>query len=248
MRNKKFNFIITILVCLFILAIQPAFAKYKVPKYRGYVNDYAGIITSTEENKLNALILDLKSKTGAEIAVVTLNSLDGYPVEDVALAIGRTWGVGQKDKNTGAVILVAPNDRKMRIEIGYGLEGYITDAHAGRIRDEYMLPYFKQGQYEKGTVYGTLAVINVLSNAYGVEISGNYSLPAPVRQEPDPIDNIITFIFIIIVISQFFGGRRGMLFIPYGGFGGSRGFSGGGGGFGGFGGGGFGGGGASGGW
>src|SRR5699024_2796637 len=113
---------------------------------------------------------DLQTKTGADIAVATVKSLDGRPVESVAIQIGRDFKVGSKDKNEGAVVLVAPNDRKVRIEVGYGLEGIINDAKAGRIIDEEMLPYFKNGDYTSGIVRGTYVLAEDIAAANGVTL------------------------------------------------------------------------------
>lgn len=164
----------------------------------------------------------------------------------MALAIGRQWGVGQKDKDNGAVVLVAPNDRKVRIEVGYGLEGYITDGLAGRIIDEYMIPHFKLGNYEQGIVSGTSAVVSVIAKGYGVTISGNYATSGSASAPSNPLFNFI-FVAIFIYLAIRHPGLLLLLLLSSGR--GSRGGGFGGGSFGGgFGGGGFGGGGAGRGW
>lgn len=233
--------IIFFTVFLFSLA---AYADTNL-RFEGFVADNAGLLSPDTKQSINAFLLDLQKKTTAEIAVVTVNSLDGLPIEDVALKIGRDKGVGAKEKNNGAVILVSPNDRKLRIEIGYGLEGAVTDAHAGRIRDNEMLPYFKKGQYENGILRGAYTLANDIAASYGVQLAAVSSIPAPEEAPEAGIGDVIWFIFLLILFVQF---RIFPLFIGGGGgYGGSGGF--GGGSFGGFsGGGGFGGGGASGGW
>ena len=227
--------------------------EFKYPRYSNYVNDYAKIISPQNEDSLNYYLKELNKKTGAQVAVVTLKSLEGESVEDVALNIGRTWGVGQKGKDNGIVILVSTGDRKMRIEVGYGLEGAIPDGKAGRIRDEYMLPFFKEGKMEQGIINGTLAVTQAIAEEYRVQmpakLNSMISKPAKTyskrhKKRTSTADIIFFIIFIIIFLSS---PRRGLFIGGYthygGGFGGSSG-----GGFGGFGGGSFGGGGASGGW
>lgn len=245
----KLKLIITTFICLFALAVQPVFAAYKAPVAVGYVNDFAGIISDREEVQLDAIIREVKAKTGAEIAVVTLKSLDGYPVEDVALTIGREWGVGQKGKDNGVVVLVAPNERKVRIEVGYGLEGYITDGHAGRIIDEYMIPYFKQGNYEQGIVSGTFAAAGAIAKGYGVTISGDYAYQRPISPTSNSASGqsnpLFNFIFVAIFIYMAIKHPRLLLLLLLTS---GRGNRGGGFGGGGFGGGGFGGGGAGRGW
>lgn len=246
--RNKFIFLAILGICLTFLCSLSAFAKFNVPKPIGYVSDYANVLTKDNVQKLNGLIYQLKEKTTAEMAVVTLNSLEGYPIEDVGLEIGRSWGVGTSGKDNGLVIVVAPNDRKMRIEIGYGLEGFLTDSHSGRIRDGYMLPYFKQGDYNQGIVNGTVACAQAIAKGYGVTLSTDYTLPEPVSGESGEFTFLhllvlIVFIYLCIKYPDFMLGY--VLGSLLGGRGGSDSSSGG---FGGFGGGGFGGGGSSGGW
>lgn len=245
---KALRILILTLISVIILQCF-AMAKYTAPKPIGYVNDFAEILSSETKTKLENNLKELDSQTGAQIALVTLKSLNGYPIEDVGLTIGRDWKVGQKGKNNGVVILVAPTEKKLRIEIGYGLEGTITDSMAGRIRDQYMIPYFKIGDYEKGIIYGTTAITTKIADSYGKKLTGTYKLPP--ENPPISLFDIIFFIFIISIIIRAitykdpYSSRNNILFLGgfsgFGGFGGSSGF-------GGFGGGGFGGGGASGGW
>ena len=246
--RNKFIFLAILSICLSFLPTLSAFAKFSVPKPVGYVNDFANVMTKDNIRQLDGLIYQLKEKTTAEMAVVTLNSLDGYPIEDVGLEIGRSWGVGTSGKDNGLVIVVAPNDRKMRIEVGYGLEGFLTDAHAGRIRDGYMLPYFKQGDYNQGIVNGTVACAQAIAKGYGVKLSTNYNLPEPVPASEE--FGLFHLIFLIIFITLCIKYPDFMLGFVLGNLlgGGRNSDSGFGGGFGGFGGGGFGGGGCSGGW
>ena len=168
----------------------------------------------------------------------------------VTLEIGRQWKVGQKGKDNGVIVLVAPNEREMRIETGYGIEGAIPDSKAGRIRDEYMLPYFKTGDYGKGIIHGTAAIVDSIASEYGVTISGNYNYQGYTTNSTGQgsTQSSPLFNFLFIAIFLFFAikyPRFTMLMLLSSGRGGG-GHSGG---FGGFsGGGGFGGGGASGRW
>lgn len=212
--------------------------------FNGFIADEAQVISANNEASLNALLYDLQKKTKADIAVVTLAALDGQPIEDAALNIGRKYKIGDKKLNSGAVVLVVPNDRQARIEIGYGLEGAITDAHAGRILDDYMIPYFRQNNYEKGIIDGTTVLAVDIADYYGVKISASKPIP-PTNDEGS---GLAVLLFLIIWLSIYFsitknGGGGGGFYFGGGSFGG------GGGSFGGFGGGGdFGGGGASRGW
>ncbi|HSA07690.1 MAG TPA: TPM domain-containing protein [Candidatus Gastranaerophilales bacterium] len=246
MRKKT---IYTAIIFVFIL-VTPVFAGFKIPQAVGYVNDFANVIADTEEAKLNSIILELKQKTQAEVVVVTLGSLEGYPVEDVSLEIGRQWKVGQKGKDNGVIILVAPNDREMRIETGYGVEGAIPDAKAGRIRDEYMIPNFKTGNYGMGILLGAAAIVDAIAVDSGVTISGNYNYQSyranNVNRSSTQSNPLFNFFFIAIFLFFAIKYPRLTLFLLLSSGRGGGGHSGG---FGGFsGGGGFGGGGASGRW
>lgn len=198
--------------------------------FNGFISDNANVLSQKSVNYLNSILYDLQSKTKADIAVVTISSLDGDTVENTALEIGRKYKIGDKKLNNGAVILVVPNDRKMRIEVGYGLEGAITDAHAGRIMDDYMIPYFKNNNYEQGIVDGTTALAVDVAKSYNVTI--NAQQPNPQNTDDDS-DSFLLWLVIIILLIIF---RNGGFFIGGSGFGGGSGGGisfGGGGGFGG---------------
>ena len=102
----------------------------------------------------------LAEETGAQVAVVTLSSLEDEPLEEVALGILREWGLGDKEKNNGVLILVVPAERQSRIEVGYGLEGALPDGKTGRIQDEHMIPSFQQEDYDRGILQGYQAIIS----------------------------------------------------------------------------------------
>lgn len=137
-----------------------------------YVQDYAGVISKADKQQMLSIGQDLDNKTTAQLAVITINSLEGQPIEDYALAVLREWGIGNKQKNNGVLIVVAIKDKKSRIEVGYGLEGVLPDGLTGRIQDTYMLPSFKQGDYSRGIVQGYVATAGIIAKSEGVELSG----------------------------------------------------------------------------
>jgi uncharacterized protein len=149
-----------------------------------YVQDYAGVINADTKVAINGIGSQLAAKTKAQIVVVTINTLDGVPLEDFALGILREWGVGDKTLSNGVVMLIVTDDKKSRIEVGYGLEGALPDAKTGRIQDEYMLPYFKQGDYNQGIRNGYLALADAAAKEYQVEL-GTGGKPARSQQEND---------------------------------------------------------------
>jgi uncharacterized protein len=224
----------------------------------GYVTDRAGILNASERAQLESVLAELEAKTSAEMAVVTLPSLNGGEINDFANRLFERWRIGKKGKDNGVLFLAAIEDRKLRIEVGYGLEPVLNDARAGRILDEVVIPHFRRGQMGTGLVQGTLTVADIIARNAGVQL-GTRPARAPSRGSRNPVGKILPFLVLMALLFIFRrnpllaillassarrGGRRGHF--GGGGFGGSGGF--GGGGFGGFGGGSSGGGGASRGW
>lgn len=239
----------------------------------GYVTDLAGVINATTRSQLEALGTELEQKTGAQIAVVTVRSLEGETVEDYAVDLFKHLGVGSRKDNRGVLLLLAPEARRYRIEVGYGLEPVINDARAGDIGRS-MVPLLRQGDYSGAVETAAWRLAELIAKDRGVTLTG-----APKKRAPpsDDFGTWIPFLIVLLIIGfpvlagllsrllgfpSLRGGRRsGTWWMGPGGFGGGwgggswggGGFGGssggfGGGGFGGFGGGMSGGGGASGSW
>jgi uncharacterized protein len=241
---------------------------------QGYVNDFAGVLGAPAKEKLAALCAEVDRKAGAQIAVVTVSSLGGEPVEQFSIDLATQWGVGPKQQARGVLILLAPNDRNYRVEVGYGLEAILPDGKVGGFGRE-MLPLLQRSDYGGAVTLLTERIAAVIAADRGVTLDTLSGVPSP-ASAPDnslfPLSSIVwLLIFVIFLISPalgfvaqlLFGGwigprRRGGSWMGgprygggmWGGGGswGGGGFGGGGGGFGGFGGGSFGGGGASGSW
>jgi len=231
-----------------------------LPNYSGFVNDYAGVIDAETERQIEAVSNRIQRLTGAEIAVVTVDTIEPYgSIEEYSIALAETWGVGSDIDDSGIILLLTMKERRVRIEVGYGLEGAIPDGRAGEILDTVMLPYFGNGDFNSGFLAGTFEVAGEIAEEYDVDLGElNQMAPAaPANRNGSRESDGIPSGLIIFFLLFFFGGGRffwPLLFFSSitgrrhyrGGFG-SSGFGGGGfgGGFGGFGGGGFGGGGAS---
>lgn len=223
---------------------------------RGMVSDFAGILSSAEQQQLETKLRNYRDSTTNVIAVATLPDLKGYDIQQVGTQLFNEWRMWHEERYNGVLLLIAPNERKIRIEVGYGLEGAITDAMSSRIIREVITPEFRNGNFYAGIDQATTVMIDLAQGEFEGSLSDSRS-----SGDDDFVSTIIFILFIIYVIYSIFrrgGGGRGRRrrtlgsggFIWVGG-GSSGGFSGGGGGFGGFsGGGGFGsgGGGASGGW
>ncbi len=232
-----------------------ALLQIAVPAPRGYVNDFAGVLEPAVVAHMEAVITELREKTRGEIAVVTLADIADRPASDVALQIGRQWGVGAKGeagdpaKNLGVVVLLVPlkhhrsGTGQIFISTGRGAEGFLPDARVGRIRDA-MTPYLAQEHYGEGLARGVDLIAQAFAQEFQVTLTG---VPASTGEEPRaqqiPLGWIVAAVILLILLSR---GRILLLPFWFGGFGGGRsggwggggGLGGGGGGFGGFGGGG----------
>lgn len=229
------------------------------PALQGRINDYAEMISPADEAELESSLAALEEATGAQIAVLTIRSLEGEDLEEYGVRVAESWRLGQKGRDNGALLLVSLDDRKVRIETGYGMEGSLTDTKCGLIIRNVIIPEFRAGDYSRGIVKGVQEMINVASGGESLAASKK---GASGNSGADGV--LFGFLFIFgwfilfsclasgprnhflpwIIFSRSFrashrgGGRAG--FYPGGGFHGGGSFHGGGGGFGG--------GGASGGW
>lgn len=252
---------VILLITLFILpAAVRAEVNYPDPTPGFFVNDFAGVINQSTEEKILGIGKQLEDKTSVQVAAVTVNSLEGQDIDAYAVGMFEKWGIGQKDKDNGVLILAAVSERKLRIEVGYGLEGALPDIKAARIRTGIMNPYLKDNDFDNGFLNGYIAVVEAVAAEYCITIDTGSTTHAPYVPYA-PSDSyaypghtsksnyfyIIMFILYIAVDGIFFRFRiTGVLFRIFlfsrffggrrGGWGGGRG-----GGRGGFGGGGFGG-------
>jgi len=244
---------------LSVLIAAAAAAQIEPPQ--GVVTDRAGVIDAPIQRQITQLIQELQQKTGAEIAVLTVDTT--APLDDFtyAMRVAEAWKPGDAREDTGVLVLVAVKDRKVRILTGYGVEGVLPDGLVGEIQDRHILPEFRAGRFGAGILAGVTALAQRIAVERGVTLTGAPPAAARARGEQTPIPLwviALAVVVLILIASQAGGGpggrlrrgRRGGPVIIPGGFGGGGGgefpggFGGGGGGFGGFGGGGFGGGGA----
>jgi uncharacterized protein len=225
------------------------------------VVDLTGTLTTDQQQALERKLVAYDDSTSNQVAVVIIATTGDYDISDFAFALGRKWGVGNKEKDNGVVLLIAKNDRKVFIAPGYGLEGAIPDITAKRIVEDIIVPNFRGNDFYRGIDEGTDALIKA---AQGEFVAEEGYADRGDRKKGIPVLGIIILIIVILIIMKSGGGGRGGSFMsrrgyrninrptifwfPTGGGGGGGGFGGGGGGFGGFGGGSFGGGGAGGSW
>jgi uncharacterized protein len=154
-----------IALCLFLLGAA-SIAAQTLPKPAGRITDLANVIEPATEADLDRRLDELEQKTSSEIAVVTVSSLDGAPVEDYATRLFKEWGIGQARSDNGVLVLVAPSEREMRIEVGYGLEGILPDGLAGQIIRDDFIPRFRDNDYNGGIRDGVARVIEVVEKQH----------------------------------------------------------------------------------
>jgi uncharacterized protein len=240
---------ITGLLCSVLMLIHSsAFTQFPEPK--GYVNDFAGVIPQEYENKITAVAEEVEQKTGVQIAVVTVRNMGGLDEKDYAARLFKSWGIGSKENDEGVLIFMSLDERRLRIETGYGIESVITDGTAGQILDDSVIPLLQRGEYGPGFFQGVLAVTDLIAKDKGVVITGSRYREQSVPRSHNRADRggciPIVIVLLLIILTR---GRiiPWLLLMSMGGGGRGGGFSGGGfgGGFGGFGGGMSGGGGAS---
>ncbi len=167
--KKRLSIIFAAFLLSFSLLPVSAADSYPEPTQRFFVNDFADVIDSTDEDEIYSRGATLQEKTTAQVVVVTVNTLDGEEPADYALGLGRQWGVGQKSDDNGAVILLSKEEREIYIAIGYGLEGALPDSKTGRIIDTYGLDYLKEDDFSTGLLEITKAIINEVYIEYGQE-------------------------------------------------------------------------------
>ncbi len=185
-----------LLVCLLALAV-PLAAELAVPFLSGRVNDNANMIPADAKLRIEQKLAAFEQQTGAQVAVLTIPSLEGEPVEDFSLRVVEAWKLGKKGKDNGVLFLISKQDRRMRIEVGYGLEGDLTDLESGRILSDVVAPYFRNGDFGGGIEHGVDAI---LASLQGQEVT-----PADVgsQEERAPGEKALTGIIFALVIGVF---------------------------------------------
>jgi uncharacterized protein len=162
--RSTMRFVFLAAAWLFLIAM-PAAAAPTFPPLTGRVVDDAGILSDETKAQLTSMLEQQEKQTGVQVVVATLKSLQGYDIDDYGYQLGRAWKVGQKGKDNGVVIEIAPNEHKVRIDVGYGNEGVLTDAQSKLIETEIMVPAFKRGDYNGGVLAGTDAVLKAIGGA-----------------------------------------------------------------------------------
>ncbi len=232
-------------ICLLLIAaigVLTGAVSYPSPTSNFFVNDFANVISDLDENEMLNKGAALYKATKAQVVVVTVDSLEGMEVNDYALELGNKWGVGEAKSDTGIVLLLSVGDRQATIQVGYGLEGAVNDAKAGRILDTYAIPYFRVDEFSTGLKGAYSALINEVYTEFNLteNIDEKYNADLD-EEELSPLQVIGGIVLLVIVVIIFIRNPRLFLYLlafsgrggHHGGRGSGGGFSGGGGRFGG---------------
>jgi len=249
MRTAK---ILTVLILLAGIT-PPVWSQIPVPRLAGRINDRADVLSSTEESILDTMLRTAEEKTTSQFVLLTITSLEGDSLEDFSIRVAESWKIGQKGLDNGVILLIAMKEKKIRIEVGYGLESILTDIKCGYIIRNQIVPRFREGKYYRGIHDALKQITGIVTRDFDIspeELKKFRESQKKSEKGHVPIGIILFIVFILISIfrggGRGRGGRGGTPIFWGGGFGGGGGGVGGGGFSGG--GGGFGGGGASGGW
>jgi uncharacterized protein len=185
---------------LLLFLLQAALAL-EVPPLRGRVNDYAGLLSTGVANQLQLQLRDFEQKDSTQIVVLTVPSLEGDSLEDFSMRVADRWKIGHKGLDNGAILLVSRADRKVRIEVGYGLEGRLTDLIAGRIIREVILPEFRAGRFDQGVVNGVQAMIDTVRGEFKSDDRSAAGGPAPAALS-DAVPFLVLFIFLVLSLGR----------------------------------------------
>jgi len=205
-RIKHIKLAVLLWVVMLLLTACLVTDSYPEPTDVFYVNDFAEVMDSDAENHIRTAAKELEDVTTAQVVVVTMVGIGNESMEEYTLELFRQWGIGQEDKDNGVLIFVDVEGRQSRIEVGYGLEGVLTDGKTGRIQDRYMVPHFRNGEYGQGIVAGFNAIVNEIYMEYGYtdRLVGSERLTEdgmlPAEQTADEDDSILPFVIALIII------------------------------------------------
>jgi uncharacterized protein len=195
-----------LLLLLFLTLMLQAAASVArdIPSLSARVNDYAAMLSPATRQQLESVLAALEKEESTQLAVLTIDSLQGENLEEFSLKVVEKWRLGQKGLDNGALLLIAKNDRKLRIEVGYGLEGVLTDLTSGRIIRDIITPQFKNGNFDQGVIDGVSAMIAAVRGEFSAQTAVSSS-----KQSADDISGFVVFLlFILFNIGRILGRNK----------------------------------------
>lgn len=185
------------LSALFFLISASCASGLDAPDLKGRVNDYGNILSSSTEQHLEKVLEELEHTDSTQIVVLTISSLKGDSLEDFSIRVAEKWKIGQEKRDNGAILLISKNDRKIRIEVGYGLEGSITDLISGRIIRDIIAPHFRTGNFDAGVSDGVQAMIQAVRGEFKAEAK-----PVKTTRRPSSNPGLFAILIIIFLINM----------------------------------------------
>ncbi len=202
MKARKILALLAAVCCLWALAC-PVSAEVVSPTSDFYVYDGAQVLSGATEQYILTTNRELEQKTGAQIVVVTIPSLEGQSLEEYATELFRQWGIGDEEKNNGVLLLCAVEDRQFRVEVGYGLEGDLPDGKTGRMQDTYIIPLLKENKFDVGIQNGYSAFLQEVAAVYDVSITGE----APLSYEEEEGDPAVAICLVVSLVMSFLSAK-----------------------------------------
>jgi uncharacterized protein len=207
---KKFFILFILLLCCLPFAVD----SLDVPRLQGYVNDHAGMVSPSAKSKIEEELRTFEQSDSTQVVILTIPSLEGENIEEFSIKVAEAWKIGQQQKDNGVLFVVSKQERKIRIEVGRGLEGKLTDLMAGRIIDQVIKPRFKQGDFDGGFITGVSALIDATRGEFKAE-----QRPVQRRQKGfPPFLTLLLFlgVFTLILgsISRILGGITAAVGLP----------------------------------
>ena len=204
--------VIGVLLCLAVL-LPCAATALEVPALKGRVNDYGAMLSPEAKSRIETLLKELEEKDSTQVVVLTVPSLAGDSLEDFSMRVAERWKIGRKGLDNGAILVVARDDRKVRIEVGYGLEGSLTDITAGRIIRDRIVPEFRAGRFDQGVLNGVVALTEVVRGEF--QASGQ---PPAASGAKDLMPFLLIFVFMVFAMgraSRLLGAAGGGFLMPF---------------------------------
>jgi len=208
---------VPLLLLALVLILSPNASALEVPKLTGYVNDYGNMLSSQAKATLEQELRTFEQTDSTQIVIVTIPSLQGEVLEEFSIKVAEAWKIGQKGRDNGIILLISKEDRKIRIEVGRGLEGKITDLAAGRIIDQEIKPRFKRGDFDGGASAGVMTLIQATRGEFKAEPGGSRRS----SKRSGGLSQIVTFIIFgaiaLLVLGSFsrsLSGAAGAVGLP----------------------------------